>query len=108
MTDQNAREELLRFLDQKAFDPILRASEERADSDPERQKLEHVKRATERTKQRYHRDYTSAREVHDRYLDDLSSEAAQSVNRDLEALDLPQMGDFRDEFQQLSKRLGVR
>jgi hypothetical protein len=65
--DQNAREKLLRFLDQRAFDPILRASPDRYSGD-DKDKLEHVKGATERTKQRYHHDYASAEEVRGRYL----------------------------------------
>jgi hypothetical protein len=51
--DQNARERLVQFLDEEAFDPILRTSVDRY-SGNDQDKLEHVKAATERTKQRYH------------------------------------------------------
>ena len=40
--DQNARERLVRFLDEEAFDPILRTSPDRY-SGNDRDKLEHVK-----------------------------------------------------------------
>jgi hypothetical protein len=104
--DQNARERLVRFLDQKAFDPILRASPDRF-SKSDRDKLEHVKGATERTKQRYHDDYTSAQEVRDRFRDDLSSSAARQVQRELAQLGLPTLHDIESEFEHLCNGVGV-
>jgi hypothetical protein len=104
--DQNAREKLLRFLDQRAFDPILRASPDRY-SGNDKDKLEHVKDATERTKQRYHQDYTSAEEVCARFREDLSSSSAQRVQRELEELGLPTLHDIKDEFEALCRDLGV-
>lgn len=104
--DQNAREKLVQFLDEQAFDPILRASPDRYAGN-DRDKLEHVKEATERTKQRYHHDYTSAEEVRDRFRDDLSSSAAQRVQRELERLGLPTLDDVEDEFEDLCQDLGV-
>jgi hypothetical protein len=104
--DRNAREKLVRFLDQKAFDPILRASPDRF-SESDRDKLEHVKGATERTKQRYHDDYTNAEEVRDRFRDDLSSSAAQQVQRELEQLGLPTLHDVEGEFEDLCQHVGV-
>ena len=104
--DQNARERLVRFLDEQAFDPILRTSPDRY-SGNDRDKLEHVKGATERTKERYHHDYTSAEEVRDRFRDDLSSSAAQQVQRELEQLGLPTLHDVEGEFEDLCRDLGV-
>ena len=104
--DQNAREKLLHFLDEQAFDPILRASPERYSGNV-RDKLEHVKGATDRTKQRYHYDYTSAEEIRDRFRDDLNSSAAQRVQRELEQLGLPTLHDVEDEFEDLCQDLGV-
>ena len=43
--DRNARARLVQFLDQKAFDPILRARPDRY-SENDREKLQHVKDAT--------------------------------------------------------------
>jgi hypothetical protein len=104
--DQNAREKLVRFLDEQAFDPILRADPERY-SGSDRQKLEHIKGATERAQQRYHDDYTSAEEVRDRFRDDLSSSAPQRVQRELQSLGLPTLHDVEDEFEDLCRDLGV-
>jgi hypothetical protein len=104
--DQNAREKLVQFLDQKAFDPILRASPDRY-SVNDKDKLEHVKGATERAKQRYHHDYTSAEEVCDRFRDDLSSSSAQQVQQELEQLGLPTLHDIKDEFEDLCRDVGA-
>ena len=104
--NQNARERLVRLLDEQAFDPILHANPERyADSDRER--LAHVKGATERPQQPHHHDYTSGEEVRDRFRDDLSSSAAQRVQRELESLGLPTLHDVEDEFEDLCRDLGV-
>ena len=104
--DQNAREKLVRFLDEKAFEPILRAGPERY-SGPDRQRLEHAKRATERTRQRYHDHYMSAEEVRERFRDDLSSSAAQRVQREIENLGPPTLHDVEDDFEDLCRDLGV-
>jgi hypothetical protein len=104
--DQNAREKLLQFLDEEAFDPILRASPDRYSGNA-RDKLAHVISATERTKQRYHHDYRSAEEVRDRFRDDLSAAAAQRVQRELARLGLPTLHDVEDEFEGLCRDSGV-
>jgi hypothetical protein len=104
--DQNAREKLIQFLDERAFDPILRARPDRY-SGSDRDMLTHVKGATERTKQRYHHDYTDAEEVRDRFRDDLSSSAAQRVQRELERLGLPTLHEIEGDFEDLCRDLGV-
>jgi hypothetical protein len=104
--DQNAREKLIRFLDERAFDPILRASPDRY-SGSDRDMLTHLKGATERTKQRYHHDYTDAEEVRDRFRDDLNSSAAQRVQGELERLGLPTLRDVERDFEDLCQDLGV-
>ena len=111
---QTARKKLVRFLDQEAFDPILRARPDRY-SAADKAKLDHVKGAPARTRQRYHGDYASAEEVRDRVRDDLSSGAAQQVQRQLDELGLPTMHHVRDAFehaavvthQKLCRDLGV-
>ncbi len=101
-----AREELVRFLDRKVFDPILRASPDRYD-ERDRRRLEHVQANTESEKKRFHDEYRSAREVRDNYHSDLSSRTAGRVNHDLEELGLPTLPSVKDEFDALSDRLGV-
>ncbi len=102
----DAREELVRFLDRKVFDPILRTDPDRYE-ERERDRLEHVKRNTESEKERFHQEYRTAEEVRDNYRSDLSSRTADRVNRDLEELGLPTLRSVRDEFEALSHRLGL-
>ncbi|MEN6466298.1 MAG: hypothetical protein ABFD62_14085 [Syntrophaceae bacterium] len=105
---KNAREELLKFLDSKAFDPVLKASADRYHSDAARKKLEDARQATESTKKRYHEEYGSAGEVVKRFKDDLSSEAARRVQSELKELGLPTLPELSHEFEQLADRMGVR
>jgi hypothetical protein len=107
MTQQNARERLLKFLDERAFDPILRTSPDRYSSDAQKRMLEDVKRRTESEKKRYHENYTSAEEIRGRFLEDVHSSAAEKVNRELQKLNLPRLPDLRDEFLRLCEQAGV-
>ncbi len=104
---KNAREELLRFLDKKAFDPVLKASADKYHSEAARKKLQDAKQSTEGSKKRYHEEYGSAEEVLKRFKDDLSSEAAKKVHRELKELGLPALPELSGEFEQLADRLGV-
>lgn len=104
---KNAREKLLRFLDSKAFDPVLKASAEKYHSDAAKKKLEDVKQSTEGSKKRYHEKYGSASEVFKRFKDDLSSDAAKKVQKELKELGLPTLPELSGEFEQLADRLGV-
>lgn len=101
----DARAKLVSFLDQKAFEPVLKA---RAESYPEAQrgKLEHVQRATASERERFY-EYESAQKVYEMFRDDLSSEPARKINRELRELHLPTLPDVREEFERLAKRLGV-
>ena len=107
MTEEEKREELIAFLDRKAFDPILSAAPERFTTEHQREIFEDVRRSTESEKKRFHDNYTSASSVRDNYLSDLTSATAAKKNRELEELHLPRLPQFRDEFIALCKRLGV-
>ncbi|WP_137389624.1 hypothetical protein [Rhodoligotrophos defluvii] len=102
----DAKAKLVDFLDRKAFEPVLRADPDRY-SESQRAKLEDVKRATESERERF-RNYESAEKVYQMYRDDLSSEPAQEVDRELRDLNLPTLKDVREEFEQLAEELGVR
>jgi hypothetical protein len=104
--ETDAREELLAFLDRRAFNPILRSS---PDDYPEaaRHKLEDVKGRTQQELRRYHQKYRSASEVRRRFLEGVTSRAAAKVNADLRTLRLPRLPDLKDEFLALCDRLGV-
>lgn len=106
MASQNSKDKLVNFLDRHAFRPVLDA----APGDyPEskRDKLAHVQRATEDERERY-RQYESAEKVYQMYRDDLSSEAAKEVHRELRQLSLPTLHDVRDEFERLAEEVGVK
>lgn len=92
-----SKEELVRFLDEHVFDPVLKASEERY-SGKERDDLKFVQDRTRTEKERYH-GYGSADEVKRMYKDDLNSEAARKVNDKLKELGLPRLADLRDQFE---------
>ncbi len=105
---KNAREELLRFLDSKAFDPVLKASADRYHSEAAKKKLEDAKHSTENTKKRYHEEYGSAEEVVKRFKDDLNSEAARKVQNELKGLGLPTLPELSREFEELAGRMGIQ
>ena len=102
----HAKEELLQFLDRKAFNPVLRA---KSDDFPEtqRERLADVQKKTRRERDRYHH-YGSAGEIVRMFHDDLDSEPAKKVHRSLDALGLPTLNDLRDEFDRLAHKLGAR
>lgn len=102
----DAREELVDIVVHKALDPVMRKSASGL-SDADRTKLEHVQRATKAEIERY-RGYGSAQEVVVNFRRDLSSDAAQKVHRELEALHLPTIRDIRDEFEARADELGVK
>jgi hypothetical protein len=81
------KQELIHFLDQHVFNPILHVSPDRY-SGADQRKLKDVQDRTKSEKERFHR-YSSAREVIDNYKSDLHSSAAKRVNSDLEKLKLP-------------------
>ncbi len=106
-SDKEKREKLVRFLDQKAFNPILKKKESDFHSDNEKSKFKDIKRSTENEKKRFHDNYNTAGEVKDNYLSDLSSETAKRKNRELKQLNLPRLPDFKDEFMKLCDKLEV-
>ncbi|MFL6352546.1 MAG: hypothetical protein ACJ74Z_11935 [Bryobacteraceae bacterium] len=90
------KQELLRFLDRRVFDPILKASAEHY-GEADRHKLKDVQDRTRSEKERFHH-YSSAREIVDNYKSDLHSSTAKRVNRELEQLKLPTLPSVEDEF----------
>lgn len=106
-TDKQKRSKLVSFLDEKAFDPILRASEDKYSSEDQKQKLEDVKKSTRSEKKRFHDDYGSASEVKENYLSDLNSRTAKKKNAELEELGLPTLPRFKTEFLDLCSELDV-
>lgn len=90
------KRELLRFLDSRVFNPILKASD--SGKSPSRQgKLQDVKDRTRSEQERF-RHYRSAREIIDNYKSDLHSSTAKRVNRELDSLGLPTLPSVKDDF----------
>lgn len=90
------KQELLRFLDRRVFDPILNASPEHYGL-ADRRKLEDVQDRTRSEKERFHH-YASAREIIDNYKSDLHSSTAKRVNSELEHLKLPTLPSIKKDF----------
>ncbi len=106
MPDKHAREQLLDLIDRKAFQPVLDASPDDYKNDKDKETLRDVQKTTRSTQQSYHK-YNSAEKVRDMFRDDLSSDAAQKVHRELRELGLPTLNDIKDEVEQLADKLGV-
>lgn len=106
MAQSEAREKLERFLEEKAFRPVMRAS---PSSYPEskRDKLKDVQRRTESEIDRF-RHYRSAEEVVTNFRRDLQSGPAKKAHRDLSDLGLPTVNDLREEFEALVRDLRVK
>lgn len=100
-----ARRQLVDFVVERAFDPVMKAKPD-GRSESERRKLKDVREATRAEIERF-RDYDSAREVLVNFRRDLDSEPAEKIHAELKALDLPTINDIRDEFEEKAKKLGV-
>jgi len=94
------KRDLLRFLDQRVFDPILKASPG-SYAQPDRSKLQDVQDRTRSERDRFHH-YANAREIVDNYKSDLHSPTAKRVNRELEQLKLPTLPSVEHDFIKLA------
>lgn len=106
MAESEAKQKLVRFLEETAFRPVMKADASRYPEN-KRAKLKDVQRRTEQEIQRF-RHYGSARDVVTNFRRDLSSDAAKQVHRELDDLGLPTINDVRDEFERLAEQLGVK
>jgi hypothetical protein len=101
----DAKRQLVEFLIDRAFDPVMKAKPE-GRPDAEKKKLEGVQKATQSEIERF-RNYGSAKEVVVNFKRDLDSDPAKKVHADLRALDLPTLNDIRDEFEAKAAELEV-
>jgi hypothetical protein len=88
--------ELLKFLDDHVFNPILKASPDKY-SEADKKKLQDVQDRTKSEKDRFHH-YGSAKDIVDNYKSDLHSSTAKRVNSELEKLKLPTLPSVEKEF----------
>jgi len=105
-TDEGKRKELLKFLNQKVFDPILQALPEDYGSENLKEKLSHVKRRTESEKHLFH-EFETAEEVKKNYLADLGFRTARKIDHELDELKLPSLTKVKEEFLGLCEELNV-
>jgi len=99
------KQKLIDLLKRRAWNPILRATPD-SYTGADRERLERAQKKTRAQIERYEA-YGSAGEVRQEFQDDLSSQAARSLNADLKHLRLPRQADVADEFYELADRLGV-
>ena len=104
--DDRKREELLKFLNQKVFDPILRALPEDYESEDLKRKLQNVKRRTKSEKHLFH-ELQAAEEVKKNYLSDLDFRTDRKTDHELDELKLPSLPRVKDEFLRLCEELRV-
>jgi hypothetical protein len=104
---RQARDELVAFLDRRAFEPILHMAPAGLDFEEQRT-LEHVKVEVLHAMRRYHDEDMSAEEVRSRFLADLRAEAEPRVASALVHLELPRLPEIEREFLHLCDQLGVR
>jgi hypothetical protein len=105
MASRDAKEKLVRFLEQRAFEPVLHADPESYNG-RERDRLHDAQRRTRTEIDRF-RNYGSAQDVVTNFKRDLHSHAAEKVHRELKELRLPAIGDVREDFERLAADLGV-
>jgi hypothetical protein len=104
--DDRKREELLKFLNQKVFDPILRALPEDYKSEDLKKKLNDVKKRTESEKHIFH-ELQTAEQVKKNYLADLDFRTSRKTDYELDELRLPSLTKVKDEFLRLCEKLKV-
>jgi hypothetical protein len=98
---------LVKFLDRRAFDPVLKISPQEIKDESARKKLQHVQQNIEEEKNRYHTQYQSPEEVRRAFFDDLNSNAAKQIDDELKELRLPSRLNLKGEFLDLCEKLDV-
>jgi hypothetical protein len=99
------KDELVRFLEERAFKPVLNARP-KGRSEAEQKKLQHVQKATHAEIGRFHK-YRSAQEVVTNFKRDLDSEPARRIHAELRSLGLPTINDVSEEFERRAEELGL-
>jgi hypothetical protein len=91
-----SKRELLRFLDSRVFNPVLKAKpQDYKESD--RGALADVQGSTRSERERFH-SYKNAADIVNNFKSDLHSETAKRINAELRRLKLPSLPSVKDEF----------
>src|SRR5438045_4734650 len=98
MAAQSNREQLLRFLDEKIFQPALTASPLSYTSADDRKLLKSVQRRVQESRTRYLADYTAAADIKVNFVQDLNSKAGQALATDMWLLKLVRFEDIQAAF----------
>jgi hypothetical protein len=107
MAQQTPREQLLRFLDNRVFQPALSAQPLAYASADDRKLLKSVQKRVHESKVRYLADYASASDVKANFVQDLNSKLGQALASDMWILKLPRFEDARSDFLTLCTTLGL-
>ncbi|MBV8592463.1 MAG: hypothetical protein JO212_20780 [Acetobacteraceae bacterium] len=106
MSSKDAKQELISFLERRAFQPVLRARQDDY-PDNKRDELADLQERTRREIERFH-NYGSAEDVVTNFKRDLHSSKAKEIHKRLEELNLPTINDVGQEFEEPADRLGVK
>jgi hypothetical protein len=107
MTQQDGREQVLRFLDARVFQPALTAQPLSYGGAEDRKLLKSVQHRVQESRTRYFADYATATDVKVNFAQDLNSKAGQALATDMWLLKLPRFEDVRTDFLKLCQSLGV-
>ncbi len=105
MATTTSHEQLVDFLEARAWAPVLQASPRRYPKE-RHPALREVQRAVARHKARLERDVAAA-EVRAWFTRSLTDRESERLREQLVALDLPALPDVADEFLELCDALGV-
>ncbi len=100
------RKQLLNFINDKAFNVIIKANPNKY-KDEDKNKLEDIQRKTKNEQKQFHNDYKTAKEVKEGFLSDVRSESAKKINEELTHLKLPTLPGLKKDFIELCDKLGV-
>lgn len=101
------KDRLVSFLDRKVFDPVLKKTADDYSSDTDKQKFEEVRKATEKEKERF-QNFSSAEEVRQNFLRELTYEPVKKIHEKEKDLNLPTLADVKEEFLKLCDRYDVK
>jgi|ERR1700724_3626122 hypothetical protein len=107
MPQQTPREQLLRFLDDRVFQPTLTAQPLAYASTEDRKLLKSLQKRVHECKVRYLADYATANDVKANFGQDINSKSGQALASDMWILKLPRFEDVRSDFLALCTKLGL-
>lgn len=105
---KDKRQQLLDFINKKAFDVVINASPDKY-SEEDRGALEDIQRKTKNEKKQFENGYTTAEKVKSGFPIDVGSKLAAKLNKELEHLGLPTLpGPRRRIYEAVRKDRSVK